>query len=437
MALTGCPKAEVEVGPKEIPTSVEHGEVLEVSRMVADFDIRIDTNRLTVEVADEATARADGASALDIAFRKAHFDIMLHLRRILEARPRYARVERLREVIAEARLPLQPVYYAEGRKALVFRQQWQADLAAIRPWTAHQLVYAAHDQAPGGIVTLLADQGQRVDSIRVRQCLLEGQARLVEVAAALAADGHTLHDVNVDQVVQAPTSFAGGEIDTPCAAGVRFLMRKYLEHGWENVSLGVRQAPDSSEQLLHPEKIGVDFPSNVGLPRWPRSAGEATLAYDDVLGELSIYRLLRERGVDDGPASVAAVGWDGDRINVFALPSGKRVTAWRTVWDRDADAHQFAAAISPRTLEDPFVFSVVQTGRVVDCLSSDSPAIAKALGDAMAKTTRMGEPEAADVTSTARIEAALAKAGVSLEPVPVMTPPRPPDSPQPTDEDPE
>ncbi len=400
----GCPPGRT-VEPPETHASLEHAEVAEVAEIVADFEIVVDVKRLEVEVADDPTARADLAAALNIAVRGTHFDVMSHMRRILEARPRYGQVRVLLDKIADARLPLQPVYYAPERKALVFRQQWQANLIGVRPWTAHHLVYASHDQAPGGLITMLADQGQLLDSVRVRQCLLEGQARLVEVAAGLSADGHTLHDVDVESVVQLPSSFIGGEIETPCPAGVRLLMLRYEEHGWENVAVAVRKPPDSTEQLLHPEKIGVDFPAHVGLPRWPSSAPRATLVHDDVLGELTIHRLLRERGIPEPQAQLASVGWDGDRLNVFAIESGERVTIWRSVWDRDLDARQFAAAIAPKKFDDPEVFRVVQTGRIVDCVSSESEPIAKILGDVLASIAKAGNQEEADVRSTAAVEA--------------------------------
>ncbi|MEM6991275.1 MAG: hypothetical protein AAF721_12275 [Myxococcota bacterium] len=400
----GCPPS----GPLDQPEpakSLEHAEVAEVAELVGEFEVVVDTARLEVEVGDDPIARADIAAALNIAVRGTHFDVMWHMRRILEARPRYGQVRGLLDAIAESKLPLQPVYYTPERKAIVFRQQWQANLIGVRPWTAHHLVYASHDQAPGGLITMLADQGQLLDSIRIRQCLLEGQARLVEVAAGLSVDGHTLHDVDVEAVVQPPASFIGGEIETPCPAGIRLLMLRYQEHGWENVAVAVRKPPDSTEQLLHPEKIGVDYPAHVGLPRWPTDAGLATLVHDDVIGELTIHRLLRERGVPEPEAQLASVGWDGDRLNVFAIESGARVTIWRSVWDRDLDARQFAAAVAPKKHEDKNTFRVVQTGRIVDCVSAESDALAKAMGDLLASVAKAGKIEQADVASTAAVEA--------------------------------
>ncbi|MBL4689354.1 MAG: hypothetical protein JKY37_32495, partial [Nannocystaceae bacterium] len=265
----GCHPGRITPDPPDPPKSLEHAEVAEVAKLLNDFEVVVDTRRLEVEVADDAMARADVAAALKIAVRGTHFDVMLHMRDVLEAQPHHEQVRDLLDAIADSKLPLQPVYYSAERKALVFRQAWQSNLIGVRPWTAHHLVYASHDQAPGGLITMLADQGQLLDSIRTRQCLLEGQARLVEVAVGLLVEGHTLHDVDVQAVVQPPASFIGGEIETPCPAGVRLLMLRYQENGWENVAAAVRKPPDSTEQLLHPEKIGVDFPAHVGLPRWP------------------------------------------------------------------------------------------------------------------------------------------------------------------------
>lgn len=399
----GCPPEPIETPDR--PISLEHAEVAEVAAIIADYGVPVNTATLKVEVANDDTARVDIAKTLDIAVRGSHFDVMWHMRRILEARPRYGQVDGLLDAIASSRMPLQPVYYTSERQALVFRQQWQANLSGVRPWTAHHLVYASHDQAPGGLVTMLADQGQLLDSIRVRQCLLEGQARLVEVAVGLLADGNTLRDVDPAALQQPAASYIGGEIETPCPAGVDVLMAAYLEHGWENVIQVVRKPPDSTEQLMHPEKLGTDFPSHVGLPRWPRDAGKGTLVHDDVLGELTIHRLLRERGVDAKEAELAAVGWDGDRLRVYAIPSGERVAIWRTIWDRDLDARQFAQAIAPLNHDDPQAFRVVQTGRIVDCVSSESDPIAELVHAALARVVNTTKPEAPDVASTTAIEA--------------------------------
>ena len=402
----GCPPQKDPTPPKTYE-SLEHAEVAEVSEMVREYGVPIVVERVEVEVASEETAQADMVADLEIAVRRTHFDVMFHLREVLEAYPRYGQVQRLKDVIAASRLPNNPVYYAAERKALVFRQAWQKNLDGVRPWTAHHLVYASHDQAPGGLVQFLVDQGALLDDIRVRQCLLEGQARLVEVAIAIRPDGHTLHDVEIDALLQPPASFAGGEIDTPCEAGVRWLKQKYDEHGWENVVTAVRQPPDSTEQLLHPEKIGVDFESHVGLPRWPKDAGEATMLHDDVIGELTIMRLLRERGIEDKQATLAAVGWDGDRLRVFATGAGKRVLVWRSVWDRDKDALQFAQAVAPKKAGTPHAFRVTQTGRVVDCISAESDELAKLIADGLAAVADMDAAEAADIRTTEAVEAKL------------------------------
>ena len=408
LGLVSCQPEPVDPNPPDPPKSLEHAEVAEVAEIVRAYQVPIDLERLEVEVADTSTARDDLMKTVEVAVRSSHFDVMWHMRRVLEARPRYASVKRVIEAIAEAKLPRAPVYYSTERKAIVFRQEWQDNLLGVRPWTAHHLVYASHDQAPGGLITMLADQGQKTDSIRVRQCLLEGQARLVEVATALSAEGNTLADVEVDAVIQAPSAFVGGETDTPCEAGVRWLKKAYAEHGWENVAAAIRKPPESTEQLLHPEKIDVDFPAFVGLPRWPQDAGQGTLIHDDTLGELTIYRLLRERGLAEKDARLASIGWDGDHLKVFAIPSGARVTVWRSLWDRDLDARQFANAVMPKKHDDPQVFRVVQTGRIVDCVSTSSEALAQKFAERLAAIAETTRPEETDVATTKAIEARLA-----------------------------
>ena len=168
--------------------------------------------------------------------------------------------------------------------------------------------------------------------------------------------------------------------ETLCGAGATYLYARYQAGGWEAVLGAVRNPLPSTEQLLHPSKVDQDFPVNVAVPDWPEDEygdenpfGKVTMVYEDVLGEQTIHYLLLERGVEPLQARLAAIGWDGDRMRIYDHENGQRIVVWRSVWDRDVDAEQFATAIAPKGIE-PRAFRVERHGRVVDAFNDNQSA---------------------------------------------------------------
>jgi hypothetical protein len=103
--------------------------------------------------------------------------------------------------------------------------------------------------------------------------------------------------------------------------------------------------PRSSEQILHPEKWHTRRDDPI-LLHWPDLSGAlpgwATAAQGE-LGEHSIQILLRQGSGSGDAVAAAAAGWGGDWFTVYQQ-SGKRVLAWWTEWDSEADAAEFLAA---------------------------------------------------------------------------------------------
>jgi len=122
--------------------------------------------------------------------------------------------------------------------------------------------------------------------------------------------------------------------------------------GWEAVSRLYADPPQSTEQVLHPEKLRAprDAPRLPALDDVAGAlAGDWILVEEDVLGELGIRAMLRTwedpELPDSGAAASAAAGWGGDRYALFErkAPEGE-LLVWRTVWDSARDASEFAAA---------------------------------------------------------------------------------------------
>jgi len=397
--------------PTEAPATNDEGRAIQkVAGQLRSTGITVDTAKLGVERKHRDATAADLGARLELGLRPQHLEILWQLRGILEATPPFRSVTSLREQAVAARLSEVRVYYAPDQRAIVFVDADKQDPPSLEAALGGELVHAFYDQAPGGLAELLYEPQGLLDGIRVRKCLLEGHARLAELYARRSSlDG--LDAKALAELDPAPQHLHATLTETPCGAGAVYLYRRYQADGWGAVLRAVRTPLPSTEQLLHPSKVDQDFPVNVNLPAWPvdeydapNPLGKATVVYEDVLGEQTIHLLLLERGTEAAQAFVAAVGWDGDRIRIYEHESGERVVVWRSVWDRELDAEQFAAAIAPKGIE-PRAFRVERHGRVVDAISTAGPEMATRLHASL--TARIGEPAAqpSDAASTAAIEA--------------------------------
>lgn len=398
------------VQPEPAANSDEERTIQKVARQLRATGVTVDVAKLSVERKQRDATAADLGGQLELGLRPQHVEVLWQLRTILEATPPFRSVGSLREQAVAVRLPEVRAYYTADRRAVVFVDAEQQDPPSLEAALAGELVHAFYDQAPGGLAELLYEPQGLLDGIRVRRCLLDGHARLAELLVRRS----TLDRLEAKELAAldpAPVHLHATLSEGSCGAGAVYLYGRYQEGGWGAVLRAVRTPLPSTEQLLHPTKVDQDFPVNVALPAWPEDEydapdplGKAEVVYEDVLGEQTIHRLLLERGTEPTQAFVAAVGWDGDRLRIYEHVSGERVVVWRSVWDREVDAEQFAAAIAPKGIE-PRAFRVERHGRVVDAVSTAGPEMATRLHAAL--SARIGEPTAqpSDATSTAAIEA--------------------------------
>jgi hypothetical protein len=388
----------------------EERAIQKLARQLRATGVTVDTAKLEVERKHRDAAVPDLGAQLELGLRPQHVEVLWQLRAILETTPPFRSVTSLREQAVAARLPEVRVYYAADRRAMVFVDAEQQDPPSLEAALAGGLVHAFYDQAPGGLAELLYEPQGLLDGIRVRKCLLEGHARLAELYARRSTldrlDAQALAALDPE-----PRHLHATLADVPCGCGAVYLHERYEQGGWGAVLRAVRTPLPSTEQLLHRAKVDQDFPVNVALPAWPEDEydapdplGTAKVVHEDVLGEQTIHRLLLERGDEPDQAFLAAVGWDGDRLRIYEHESGERVVVWRSVWDRELDAEQFAAAIAPKGIE-PRAFRVERHGRVIDAVSTPGPEMATRLHAAL--SARVSEPAAqpSDAASTAAIEA--------------------------------
>jgi hypothetical protein len=116
--------------------------------------------------------------------------------------------------------------------------------------------------------------------------------------------------------------------------------------GWSMVNAAYREPPQSTEQILHPERyVGGDRPVEVSVEALDGVLGDGyRLVWDRALGEFYLREMLRVT-VPTETADSAAAGWGGDRYRIyFNDATGQTVMLYRVVWDEPSDATEFAAA---------------------------------------------------------------------------------------------
>lgn len=155
----------------------------------------------------------------------------------------------------------------------------------------------------------------------------------------------------------------------PYQEGTDWTRSLYKQGGWERVSKAFTELPQSTEQILHPEKyFAHEAPVKVTLPditkllnAGSRGTGGPLVTHApnapatwrrldyDVQGEWGFYLLLDEFLKSPVESRRAAAGWGGDRFAVYEGPKGGVLIASLSTWDTENDAREFFDAYVKRT----------------------------------------------------------------------------------------
>ena len=257
---------------------------------------------------------------------------------------------------------------------------------------AHEIAHALADQRFGLRRTLQIspDGGHRLDrdAERAREALIEGDAN----TAALELDDARgvflgAHELPALAERLRATATGNGRWQPWIRAvslfthvdGLLFVARVRARETWSGVDALWLDPPQTTEQVLHPEKyeareLGVRIdPAPLGaLEPGFRLGGGA------VLGELGVRTWLAT-AVAPEVAARAAAGWGGDRAVLFvppaerpvdaaAAPPSEPVLAWLTLWDDPLEAEDFARAACAalaRLAGSPRVPALDEAGRAV------------------------------------------------------------------------
>lgn len=129
----------------------------------------------------------------------------------------------------------------------------------------------------------------------------------------------------------------------PYEAGIEFVIALYERGGWDAVNRAYSDPPQSTEQILHPEKYYLerDEPQAVTMRDLEGTLGHGWSQLEtDVLGELNM-RIYLETFVDTSQATRAAEGWDGDRYVYLKDAEGRKLLVLHSFWDSVTDAQEF------------------------------------------------------------------------------------------------
>jgi hypothetical protein len=140
------------------------------------------------------------------------------------------------------------------------------------------------------------------------------------------------------------------QLEFPYLTGSQFVGQLWASGGWDAVNAAYEDPPDSTEQVIHPEKyLDAEEPMPVVVPEIAAGlattlGGEWAEVEETTIGEAMVDIWLNELGVDDRTATVAAAGWGGDTLTVASGPDGAWSLAWRIVWDIPQHATEFEDA---------------------------------------------------------------------------------------------
>jgi hypothetical protein len=260
----------------------------------------------------------------------------------------------------------------------------------------HELRHAQQDQYEK-LDGFLGDEVSDFDDRRLAwTSLLEGDATLVMerfvrlrlgslgVAPGPAGDtsAAALGTPGLFDVPGAPP-VVRDQLVQPYLAGLTFARAVWARGGGEALREAWGRPPQSTEQVLHPEKFFSREKPRVVAPAIDTPRGGRLLS-EGVLGEMLLRTLVEDAG------EAAADGWGGDGWRLWDV-GGRTALAWRSEWDRAADAGEFHAALRARFARygapasragwEVFAgsrgrgFAVRRVGDAVDLVSADDGAL--------------------------------------------------------------
>jgi len=126
----------------------------------------------------------------------------------------------------------------------------------------------------------------------------------------------------------------------PYRYGVEFVKTLYENGGWEAVEEAYQNPPNTTEQVMHPEKyFAQEIAQTVEAPAM---TGNWNLTKIERYGEYFILNML-DNWIPLDHAEEAARGWGGDNLTFYERDDEYLFT-WNIIWDSKNDAQEFQSA---------------------------------------------------------------------------------------------
>ena len=160
------------------------------------------------------------------------------------------------------------------------------------------------------------------------------------------------------------------QLEFPYLTGSQFVSQLWASGGWDAVNAAYTDPPDSTEQVIHPEKyLDAEEPLMVTAPDLAAglasTAGEWEEVEETTIGEAMLGIWLQELGIDERAATGAAAGWGGDALTLASGPDGAWSLAWQIEWDFAQHATEFEDAYARITADLGFATRYVRVSESV------------------------------------------------------------------------
>ena len=232
------------------------------------------------------------------------------------------------------------------------------DIEGQKPVMAHELTHALQDQHFNLLRFEHWPKGDS-DAELAAHALIEGDATLAMTMYITSNPLRALSflkslsgtEVATEELNKAPRAVRETLL-FPYQEGLNWTHTVYQYGGWTNVSQAFTQLPQSTEQILHPEKYFVhEPPVKVSLPNLTSFFRPAVWRRldSDVNGEWGFYLILDQFLKSSAESKRAAAGWGGDHYEVYENRRGQVVYVSVSAWDTERDAREFFDAYVART----------------------------------------------------------------------------------------
>lgn len=223
----------------------------------------------------------------------------------------------------------------------------------------HELVHALQDQSfsIGPMLKFAPGEGDR---LAAAHALIEGDATSamldLQLGSAFRLSDDRLRALlklssAVSSVAARTPQVLQNALAAPYVDGFALVKALRRRGGYAAVDEVFRRLPDTTEQVLHLDKLDAREPAiDVPAPAAPASLPGFQPIFEDVMGEQGL-RIVLEEWAPRSAAERAAAGWGGDRYVVLEREDHKSASreltlAWHLTMDTAKDAAELAAVLA-------------------------------------------------------------------------------------------